>query len=273
MADNDNDGLNNLEEYKLKTNPKKADTDSDGLSDGREKELSSSPLLSDSDSDGLNDKEEIDAGTNPIKADSDDDGFSDLKEIEVGSNPIDSNSIPPTPPADEPLFFFDFEGDEDDRVLDKGERGNDGIIVTLDTVELGINEGAPRGSTGSTSVRFNNGHIDVPGVPLDEIIAGDGSYTMAAWLNQKIYRVINSFLVKQFRESIMELGTLAFFIKPIGVQIQMEKPILTTTSKMRTTGGFMLLGPMMQKMILVRFTWTENWTGKARSELLTVVVI
>ena len=182
LADNDNDGLNNLEEYKLKTNPKKADTDSDGLTDGREKELSSSPLLSDSDSDGLNDKEEIDAGTNPIKADSDDDGFSDLKEIEVGSNPIDSNSIPPTPPADEPLFFFDFEGDEDDRVLDKGERGNDGIIVTLDTVELGINEGAPRGSTGSTSVRFNNGHIDVPGVPLDEIIAGDGSYTMAAWL-------------------------------------------------------------------------------------------
>ena len=83
-----------------------------------EAELKSSPLLSDSDDDGLNDKEENDAGTNPVKADTDDDGFSDLKEIEIGSNPLDSNSVRPAPPAEEPLFFFDFEGDQDDLVLD-----------------------------------------------------------------------------------------------------------------------------------------------------------
>ena len=182
LADNDNDGLNNLQEYELRTNPKKADTDNDGLNDGIEAELKSSPLLSDSDDDGLNDKEENDAGTNPLKADTDDDGFSDLKEIEIGSNPLDSKSIPPAPPAEEPLFFFDFEGDQDDLVLDKGERGNNGLVITGGAIEMGVDEGAPRGSSPSTSVRFNNGHIDVPGVTLDEIINGEGSYTMVSWL-------------------------------------------------------------------------------------------
>ena len=87
LGDNDDDGLTNLEEYELRTNPIEADTDSDGLSDGAEVALKSSPLISDTDNDGLNDKEESDIGTNPTKEDTDDDGFSDLKEVEAGSNP------------------------------------------------------------------------------------------------------------------------------------------------------------------------------------------
>ena len=181
-ADPDNDGLTNLEEYELRTNPIEADTDSDGLSDGAEVALKSSPLISDTDNDGLNDKEENDIGTNPTKEDTDDDGFTDLKEVEAGSNPLNSNSIPPTPPAAEPLFFFDFEGDEGGIVIDKSQSGNDGEIITASAIKIKIDEGAPQGSSPGTSVQFDNGHINVPGVTLDEIIFEGGSYTMMSWL-------------------------------------------------------------------------------------------
>ena len=182
LGDNDDDGLTNLEEYELRTNPIKADTDSDGLSDGVEVALKSSPLISDTDNDGLNDKEENDIGTNPTKEDTDDDGFTDLKEVETGSNPLNSNSIPPAPPAEEPLFFFDFEGDEGGIVIDKSQSGNDGEIITAGAIKIKIDEGAPQGSSPGTSVQFDNGHINVPGVTLDEIIFEEGSYTMMSWL-------------------------------------------------------------------------------------------
>jgi hypothetical protein len=53
--DADKDGLANLAEYKLKTNPKKADTDGDKLSDGDEIKAGDNPLARDSDRDGVKD--------------------------------------------------------------------------------------------------------------------------------------------------------------------------------------------------------------------------
>src|SRR3954451_21942669 len=60
--DADGDGLKNLKEFKLGTNPKKADTDRDGLKDGDELASGNDPLDADSDDDGIKDGAEH-AGT------------------------------------------------------------------------------------------------------------------------------------------------------------------------------------------------------------------
>jgi hypothetical protein len=53
--DADRDGLTNLREFKLKTDPRKADTDRDGLADGDELKAGDDPLARDSDGDGVKD--------------------------------------------------------------------------------------------------------------------------------------------------------------------------------------------------------------------------
>jgi hypothetical protein len=75
--DPDHDGLTNLEEFCLGTDPRKADTDGDGIPDG----------------------EEVLRGTNPLSIDTDGDGYSDWEEIQVGTDPLDRNSHPSYPPA------------------------------------------------------------------------------------------------------------------------------------------------------------------------------
>src|SRR5207248_2748219 len=70
--DVDRDGLSNLEEVQLGTDPTKPDTDFDGLNDG----------------------EEVVRGTNPFNPDTDGDGFPDGIEVEAGTNPLDPNSRP-----------------------------------------------------------------------------------------------------------------------------------------------------------------------------------
>jgi len=113
--DFDNDGLSNLEEFQVGTNPTLADTDGDGLSDGEEvKTYGTNPTLSDTDGDGLSDKVELDYWTqhpganfdsdtdgdgiiNLLDPDSDNDGVVDGKETELGFDPGDPNSKPALP--------------------------------------------------------------------------------------------------------------------------------------------------------------------------------
>lgn len=79
--DLDGDGLNNLEEYTLGTEPQYNDTDSDGLSDGEEvNTYGTDPLKVDTDEDGLSDGDEVYIGTSPLSADSDGDGTLDCDE-------------------------------------------------------------------------------------------------------------------------------------------------------------------------------------------------
>lgn len=81
--DDDGDGITNIEENTIGTNPNAADTDDDGLSDGQEwLNYETNPLSADSDNDNLGDWDEIITyQTNPNVADSDGDQLSDFEEI------------------------------------------------------------------------------------------------------------------------------------------------------------------------------------------------
>ncbi|MEH7307559.1 hypothetical protein V7137_21080, partial [Neobacillus drentensis] len=68
--DNDKDGLNNLQEYKLALNPKSSDTDHDKIKDGNE----------DADKDGLKNLLEFKLALNPKSSDSDHDKIKDGNE-------------------------------------------------------------------------------------------------------------------------------------------------------------------------------------------------
>ena len=91
-ADRDGDGLTELAEFNLSTNPLLADTDGDGLSDSEESSGKSSPRNADTDGDGLNDFAEVKTHlTDPTKVDSDGDSLSDSEEVAAGLNPLDGN--------------------------------------------------------------------------------------------------------------------------------------------------------------------------------------
>lgn len=79
--DFDDDGLTNLEEYQLGTDPWSADTDGDGLSDGDEVNVyKSDPLNRDTDGDGIIDGDEIKLGIDPTKNDTNGNGTLDGDE-------------------------------------------------------------------------------------------------------------------------------------------------------------------------------------------------
>ena len=75
LADTDGDGLADVTESQLKTDPENPDTDGDGLTDG---------------------DEEILLGTSALLADGDGDGFGDGLEIAAGADPFAVTSFPVT---------------------------------------------------------------------------------------------------------------------------------------------------------------------------------
>ena len=86
--DADHDGLTNLQEYQLGTNPHNPDTDGDGVPDGQEVKMGTNPLDPDTDHDGLTDGQELALGTNPLNPDTDGDGIPDGIEVRLGLNPL-----------------------------------------------------------------------------------------------------------------------------------------------------------------------------------------
>jgi hypothetical protein len=86
--DTDGDGLTNLQEYQLGTDPRNPDTDGDGIPDGMEVQLGTNPLDPDTDHDGLSDGQELKLGTNPLNPDTDGDGIPDGIEVQLGTNPL-----------------------------------------------------------------------------------------------------------------------------------------------------------------------------------------
>lgn len=92
VQDSDGDGLSDIEETGIGTDPFDPDTDKDGLTDGEEvKQYMTDPLNPDTDYDMLQDGPEVKTyATNPLKLDTDDGGVGDGHEvIEDFTNPLD----------------------------------------------------------------------------------------------------------------------------------------------------------------------------------------
>ena len=98
LTDSDGDGLSDVDEASLGTDPASPDSDGDGLMDGLEVRYGLDPktpnVISgcdrylDTDGDRLNDCEERVLGTDPCLSDTDGDGFPDLVEFLSATNPL-----------------------------------------------------------------------------------------------------------------------------------------------------------------------------------------
>jgi len=101
LLDADADGVSNLDEHDLGTDPNGTDSDGDGVSDGDEVNThGTDPLSSDSDGDLMLDAYEIALGFDPLDpadadADTDGDGLSNLGEQDFGTDPLDASSVAP----------------------------------------------------------------------------------------------------------------------------------------------------------------------------------
>ncbi|MCK5415791.1 MAG: hypothetical protein KAJ35_10455, partial [Thermoplasmata archaeon] len=90
--DTDGDGLGDLEEYNLSTDPGIADSDGDGMDDLEEVLAGTDPTHFDSDGDTLDDGLEVEIGSNPLNRDTDGEGLTDDIEFEFGSDPADNDT-------------------------------------------------------------------------------------------------------------------------------------------------------------------------------------
>jgi len=94
VYDQDGDGLNDITEEEIKTDPNNIDSDGDGLSDGEEyHDTHTDPTKPDTDGDGLNDAQEVnETKTDPNKKDTDGDGIDDGTEKSLGTDPKNADS-------------------------------------------------------------------------------------------------------------------------------------------------------------------------------------
>jgi hypothetical protein len=185
--DQDSDGLTNLQEFMLGTNPGNADTDGDGVNDGAEVNRAAgatNPLNPDTDQDGLGDGVETgtgvfvsanNTGTNPLVADTDGDTFADGLEVLYASNPNNVNSVPN---FSAPLVNLDAT------VLPVGP-----LATLSNTGTLGGTFDAPTNAIpnievvgGISGITFDgvNHYYTGPAMPL--FLAGNASHTVDAWI-------------------------------------------------------------------------------------------
>lgn len=189
--DFDSDGLTNLQEYNLGTNPALADTDGDGVSDADEVNRMvggtakpTNPTLADTDGDGIPDGAETNTGTyvsaantgtDPLLADTDGDTFPDYVEIARGSNPL-LNTSTPGAAATAPLV------DLSAAALAAGPLSS---WVNTGTLGAAFAAGAtpPTVTTisGVKGVTFT-GTEYMTGVAAPPVLTGNNSRSMSAWI-------------------------------------------------------------------------------------------
>jgi len=191
--DDDGDGLSNVAESAIGTDPNNPDTDGDGLTDGQEVNVyGTDPNDPDSDNDGLSDGDEVNTyGTDPLDDDSDDDGLTDGDEVNTyGTDPLDGDSdddgMPDAWEVDnglDPLDNGDADDDPDDDGLTNQQEYRNGTDPNNpDTDGDGLNDGdeVSHGTNpldpDSDDDGLNDGdEVDAGADPLDPDTDGDGA--------------------------------------------------------------------------------------------------
>ena len=162
---------------KLAAGQSPLDDDGDGLPDTWAAGFGITDPDADADGDGVANADEFLVGTNPTEADTDGDGTSDGDEIAGGFDPADDMSLP-LPAA---IAYYNFEGDSDSVVIDRTYNGNNATVGKPAQTTLGVEGGAPAGSSPGKAADLQDGLLRTP-IDATPIIQGDGSYTFTAWI-------------------------------------------------------------------------------------------
>jgi len=171
-ADPDGDGLRNVDEHALGSNPTLFDTDGDSLSDARERDYRTDPTRRDTDADGLSDyaetqvhhtdprRRDSDSGgrgdgeevlfdsTNPLVRsddllDSDGDGLTNALEATIGTNPfsVDTDGDLLTDAQENPDFNSTSQGDGNENGIFEPELGEETDPTRFDSDDDGLSDG------------------------------------------------------------------------------------------------------------------------------------
>ncbi|MGL5017528.1 MAG: LamG-like jellyroll fold domain-containing protein, partial [Luteolibacter sp.] len=180
-ADPDDDGLNNLAEFQLMTDPDNSDSDKDGLSDGLEansQTSSTEALIRDTDQDGLTDGDETTTQlrgpayrSHPLAFDTDGDGFSDGVEAAFACDPSNASSKPMASTGPVLAAYWDFDAAE--------EPWKDGIsgVSANPSATCQLVRG-PKGG----AVRFRGGvGIQVPAPQFSQLAAAMNTMVISFW--------------------------------------------------------------------------------------------
>jgi hypothetical protein len=176
LADPDGDGVLNLQEFNVGTDPCNPDTDGDGMNDAQEIINGClDPLVADAsadpDGDSLTNAQELTLGTNPCGPEMDYDGDGCSNQEELGPNPGQGGQR-------DPLYFWDFYDVNGTKVVDLqdallvlghfGHQYNGGAYQ--DGVDNLLDRHTPNLAMGWLAVEANNG------VDLQDVLANLRSF-------------------------------------------------------------------------------------------------
>lgn len=183
-GDADGDGLSNLLEHQIGTNPNNPDSDGDGLPDGWEHNHGLNPLVNDAtaddDGDGLTNAQEYAAGTNPHLADTDGDGIPDGWEIAHGLNPL-VNDAAEDPDGDGVTNLAEYHAGTDPKDYYNGVLpqltstvGSDGALAPDGSIGITVRDAAGRALLNapvSFRVKLGDHHLSAApgGPPVDQL--------------------------------------------------------------------------------------------------------
>ncbi|WP_304511247.1 Ig-like domain-containing protein [Desulfopila sp. IMCC35008] len=169
LADYDQDGLINEEEFEFGTDLFVSDSDGDGMDDGDEVETGFDPLIDDAgedpDDDGVSNLDELALGTDPFRddrgADLDNDGLVTETELQLGTDPL----------------VADTDGDG---LLDGVEDANQNGITEADETDPLLSDsdgdGIADGSDGNPLIADQDNILDTTGVS-ELVLSGTHTYT------------------------------------------------------------------------------------------------